>query len=101
MLSSWALIAAYLVFLGAGSFGALLVGQLLIALAMTLRSGTDTALHYDSLVALNRVDEFAQREAVAEILSADGWRDIVCVDDYAGHPRMTTARLKASNNDHN
>ena len=42
-----------------------------------------------------------QREAVAAILSADGWGDIACVDDYAGHPRMTTAKPKASKNDHN
>ena len=42
-----------------------------------------------------------QREAVAAILSADGWGDIACVDDYAGHPRMTTAKPKASRNDHN
>lgn len=41
-----------------------------------------------------------QQSAVADILSADGWGDIVCVDDYAGHPRMTTARYKARQNDH-
>jgi release factor glutamine methyltransferase len=42
----------------------------------------------------------AQRDAVATILAAAGWGDISCVDDYAGHPRMTTARYKASKNDH-
>jgi release factor glutamine methyltransferase len=41
-----------------------------------------------------------QKDAVASILSADGWGDIACFDDYAGHPRMTTARPKASKNDH-
>lgn len=41
-----------------------------------------------------------QKTAVAAILAADGWGDITCVDDYAGHPRMTTARYKASKNDH-
>ncbi len=35
----------------------------------------------------------AQREAVAEILESDGWRDISHHDDYAGQPRATTARL--------
>lgn len=40
-----------------------------------------------------------QREAVAAILSADGWGDIACIDDYAGHPRVTTAKPKASRND--
>lgn len=53
----------------------------------------------DGLLLLEHGNE--QRDAVAEILSAKGWRDISCVDDYAGHPRMTTARPKASNNDHN
>ncbi|MGI9199793.1 MAG: peptide chain release factor N(5)-glutamine methyltransferase [Woeseiaceae bacterium] len=41
-----------------------------------------------------------QRDAVATILNAHGWRDIACIDDYAGHPRMTSARPKASKNDH-
>jgi release factor glutamine methyltransferase len=34
-----------------------------------------------------------QRDAVAAILAADGWRDIAGFDDYAGNPRVTTARL--------
>jgi release factor glutamine methyltransferase len=42
-----------------------------------------------------------QQAAVAEILANNGWRDIACVDDYAGKPRMTSARPKASKNDHN
>jgi len=41
-----------------------------------------------------------QQAAVASILSADGWGDIHCFDDYAGHPRITTARYKARQNDH-
>lgn len=40
-----------------------------------------------------------QRDAVAEILKSEGWRDIACYDDYAGNPRVTTARIKASKND--
>ena len=42
-----------------------------------------------------------QQVAVAEILANNSWRDIACVDDYAGKPRMTSARPKASKNDHN
>ena len=41
-----------------------------------------------------------QRDAVAHILRSDGWGDIACFDDYAGRPRVTTARPKASQNDH-
>lgn len=36
---------------------------------------------------------FDQRDAIAELLQDAGWRDIQCVDDYAGHPRVTTARF--------
>lgn len=53
----------------------------------------------DGLVIFEHGNE--QQVAVAEILAADGWRDIACVDDYAGKPRMTSARPKASKNDHN
>ena len=42
-----------------------------------------------------------QQALVAEILADNSWRDIACVDDYAGKPRMTSARPKASKNDHN
>lgn len=41
-----------------------------------------------------------QKGPVADILAADGWGDITCIDDYAGHPRMTTSRYKARQNDH-
>jgi release factor glutamine methyltransferase len=44
---------------------------------------------------------YDQQAAVAEILANNSWRDIACVDDYAGKPRMTSARPKASKNDHN
>ena len=37
-----------------------------------------------------------QQVAVAEVLANNSWRDIACVDDYAGKPRMTSARPKAS-----
>jgi MFS family permease len=66
LLSSWAFCIAYLTFAAAGDFPGLLVAQVLLGLGMTLRSGTDTAMHYDSLVALGRSGDFAQREALAE-----------------------------------
>lgn len=51
----------------------------------------------DGLMVLEHGNE--QREAVAAILAARGWRDIDCTDDYAGRPRVTSARPKARNND--
>jgi release factor glutamine methyltransferase len=34
-----------------------------------------------------------QRDAVAAILSDDGWTNIRCLNDLAGHPRVSTARM--------
>ncbi len=56
-------------------------------------------LSHDGLLILEHGNE--QRAPVAAILASDGWRDIACVDDYAGKPRMTSARPKASKDDHN
>jgi len=53
----------------------------------------------DGLLILEHGNE--QRLAVAEILESEGWRDIACFDDYAGNPRATSARPKASHHDHN
>ena len=48
----------------------------------------------DGLLILEHGNE--QQLAVADILESNGWRDIACFDDYAGHPRVTTARPRAS-----
>ena len=58
-----------------------------------------TIIADDGLLILEHGNQ--QAVAVAKILAADGWRDIACVDDYACQPRMTSARPKASKNDHN
>jgi release factor glutamine methyltransferase len=47
----------------------------------------------DGLLVLEHGND--QQLAVAEILANNSWRDIACVDDYAGTPRMTSARPKA------
>lgn len=49
-----------------GPFWAFAAGQLLLAAGMALQSGTDTSLLYDTLVALGRTDELAEREASAQ-----------------------------------
>lgn len=46
-------------------FWGLAAGQLLLATGMAFQSGTDSALLYDSLVVLDRDEEFASREARA------------------------------------
>ena len=65
LLSCLAIIAAYLFFLFSGHFSGLAVGQCLLAAGIALRSGTDTAFHYESLQALNRQQEYGDREAIA------------------------------------
>lgn len=65
LLSCFALLAAYICFLGSTEFAGYAVGQILIAVCIAARSGTDTAFHYESLQALDRTDEYGDREAVA------------------------------------
>lgn len=65
LLASFALPSAYVCFLLSQHFAAFAAGQILIAVSIAFRSGTDTALHYESLQALGRTDEYGDREAVA------------------------------------
>lgn len=50
----------WLVLGGAGGFGAVLVGEFLLACSLSLTSGTDAALLYESLAGLGRESEFAR-----------------------------------------
>ena len=65
LFSGLAILAAYVCFLLANEFAAFAAGQILVAFSMAFRSGTDTALHYESLDALGRSDEYGDREAIA------------------------------------
>jgi MFS family permease len=70
LISAGALIAAYaLFFVGSGlegwTFEVFVVAQVCLAAGLAFRSGTDTALHFDTLSALERPGEYAAREATA------------------------------------
>jgi len=65
IVSCGALIACYLFFLSGQSFLVLAIGQILLAMSLAFRSGTDTSLLYESLNALGRADEYGDREAKA------------------------------------
>ena len=65
LVSSAALIACYIFFLSGQSFLVLSIGQVLLAISLAFRSGTDTSLLYESLNALGRADEYGDREAKA------------------------------------
>jgi hypothetical protein len=66
LMSAGALVASYCCFIVGASFWWFAAGQFLLAAGIAMQSGTDTALHYDSLKALGRESEYAQREATAE-----------------------------------
>jgi MFS family permease len=65
LISSVALVGAYTLFVMGQTFLLFAVAQGLLATAVAFNSGTDTSLLYDSLVALERAEEFGRREAVA------------------------------------
>ncbi len=49
---------------GEGRFWMIAIGQAFLALGYASLSGTDVAFHYDTLEALDRADEFADRQSV-------------------------------------
>jgi len=63
------LITAYVCFVLAPNFAILALGQFFLAAGIASQSGTDTALHYESLAACGRENEYGQREARAERMS--------------------------------
>jgi len=66
LIAAAAFIASYVCFIVGAGFWWFAAGQFLLATGMAMQSGTDTAFHYDSLKALGREAEYAQREAKAE-----------------------------------
>ncbi len=66
IISASALVLSFLLFSIGSTFTVFVLAQLLNAVGWTFRSGTDTTLHYDSLVSLGREEEYAAREAIAE-----------------------------------
>jgi len=66
LIAAAALIASYCCFIVGAGFWWFAAGQFLLAMGIAMQSGTDTAFHYDSLKALNREGEYAEREAKAE-----------------------------------
>lgn len=69
LLACSSLVTAYLCFIFAPNFVVLALGQFFLAAGIASQSGTDTALHYESLLACGREQEYGQREARAERMS--------------------------------
>ena len=66
LIAAASLIASYTCFIVGAGFWWFAAGQFLLAAGIAMQSGTDTALLYDSLKALDREAEYASREAQAE-----------------------------------
>jgi len=66
LIAAVAFITSHVCFIVGAGFWWFAAGQFLLATGMAMQSGTDTAFHYDSLKALGRESEYAQREAKAE-----------------------------------
>ena len=66
LIAAASLIIAFSCFIIGSSFVWFACGQFMLAAGIAMQSGTDSAFHYDSLKALGREQEYAQREATAE-----------------------------------
>jgi hypothetical protein len=66
LIAAAALMTSYSCFIVGAGFAWFAAGQFLLAMGIAMQSGTDTAFHYDSLHALGRQAEYAEREARAE-----------------------------------
>lgn len=65
LISAASLVLAYILFFVGGSFGVFAAAQVCLAAGIAFNSGTDTTLHFDSLSALGRSEEYGALEAVA------------------------------------
>ena len=65
VLSSVSLVLAYLLFFLGGSFSVFAMAQILLASGFAAASGTDTALHFESLKATGNESEYGIRESRA------------------------------------
>jgi hypothetical protein len=66
VMATLALLGAYVFFILGGAFEVFLCAQVLLAVAIAFRSGSDTTLHFESLAALGREADYGRREGRAE-----------------------------------
>lgn len=65
LIATIAVVVAHALFFLGSTFPVFALAQICLAIASSFNSGTDTSLHFDSLAALGRQSEFANREAKA------------------------------------
>lgn len=66
ILASVMTVCSFLLFIVAASFAVLFVAQILMAAGIAFRSGSESALLYDSLRVLGRESEYTERESAAQ-----------------------------------
>lgn len=71
MISSVFFLLAYVLFFAIREFWAWSIAQVLLAVAISFSSGTDTSLLHDTMKALGREDEYGDREAI--LASRGAW----------------------------
>ena len=72
MVAATALVLSYSLFFFGNGFAAFALAQVCLAIGLAFNSGTDTALHFDSLSGIDRAGEYADREASVHRLALLG-----------------------------
>jgi len=72
LVAAAALVVAYSLFFFGQVFAVFALAQVFLAIGLAFNSGTDTALHFDSLCGIDRAGEYADREASVHRLALLG-----------------------------
>ncbi len=72
MVAAGALVVSYSLFFFGTGFAVFALAQAFLAIGLAFNSGTDTALHFDSLSGIDRAGEYAEREASVHRLALLG-----------------------------
>ncbi len=84
IISTLLFVLAYLVFGAASNFAFLAIGQVLLAAAISFRSGTDTSFYYESLVQVAKEHEYGDREAKVQSWSQVASAGAVLMGGFLG-----------------
>ena len=72
LIANGAMVVSYVLFFSGWNFTMLAMAQVFLAIGLAFNSGTDTALHFDSLSEIGRAEDYGQREAVVQRLALLG-----------------------------
>ena len=84
LVAAGALVVSYALFFFGTGFAAFALAQVCLAIGLAFNSGTDTALHFDSLNSIDRAGEYADREAAVHRLALLGSAAAALIGGLAG-----------------